>query len=66
MRRVVRDEQYRWLGSAVSLLVAAGGVGISVATSESAARILDSHGDWLGPAITIVALIFMRLLLGRR
>ena len=66
MRKVVRDEQYRWLGSAVSLLAAVGGVGISVATSESAVRILDSHGDWLGPAITVVALIVMWLLLGRR
>ncbi len=66
VRKVVRDEQYRWLGGAVSVLIGLGGLGLSAAKSEFMVQMLDSHGDWLGPAITVAAVISIWLLLGRR
>ena len=66
VRKVVRDEQYRWLGGAVSVLVGLGGLTLSAVKSDFVVQMLDSHGDWLGPAVAVVALIAIWLLLVRR
>ena len=66
IRSVVWDEQYRWLGGALSAVVALSATAFSMAQSEFVVGFLDSHGNLIGPGVAVAALFAMWLLLGRR
>ena len=66
LRGVVRDEQYRWLGGALSAVVALSATAFSIMQSEFVVALLERHGNLIGPGVAVAALLAMWLLLGRR
>ena len=66
VRQIVKDEQPRWLGGTVGILLSFCGVGLAATKSPLVVQLLDQHGSWIGPSLAIIALLVTWLLFRRR
>ena len=66
VREILKDEQYRWAGGAVGILISLGGVALTITKSPLVAQWLEQHGGWIGPGVVVTALLVTWLLFWRR
>ena len=66
VREIVRDEQFRWLGGATSVLIGLSGVALAATKSPLVVQLLDEHGGWIGPGLAVAALLAIWMLFWRR